>query len=433
MLSLEEFIAVAKYGAKVEFAPEMIETVNANRKLLDKFLKEGRIIYGVTTGFGENVRYTISPEDANTLQENIVRTHSVAVGEPLDREQARAVMLMTILNDGKGHSGIRIETLDLIRQMLNLDIYPWAPGEGSVGYLGVEGHLAMASSGEGKIYDHGELLPAAEVLAKYGLTPLKLSYKEGLSMLNGTITVTAMALLALYESVITMQNAEIAGALCYEALRGTDKELDPRIHAAKKHNEQIAAAAQIKAGDNLFFLNKYDAAARIRQQLPYVETVQFRRVLPSKLVVQVTECRDPVAIKQDGTVYLLCDRGNIVDTVSAAKWSQYIQIEGLTLLNPQVGSEARASATQQAVLDQLLSMLVLLDDKGMLHEVQVIDLSDAARITMQYMGRFQVEFLWDADFNYKLDYLAAVVEKLEANEKGTIDMTQDGKASFIPS
>ena len=114
-------------------------------------------------------------------------------------------------------------------------------------------------------------------------------------------------------------------------------------------NEQIAAAAQIKAGDNLFFLNKYDAAARIRQQLPYVETVQFRRVLPSKLVVQV------------------------------------------------------------------------------------IDLSDAARITMQYMGRFQVEFLWDADFNYKLDYLAAVVEKLEANEKGTIDMTQDGKASFIPS
>ena len=140
-----------------------------------------------------------------------------------------------------------------------------------------------------------------------------------------------------------------------------------------------------------------------------------------------------LCVAQDGTVYLLCDRGNIVDTVSAAKWSQYIQIEGLTLLNPQVGSEARASATQQAVLDQLLSMLVLLDDKGMLHEVQVIDLSDAARITMQYMGRFQVEFLWDADFNYKLDYLAAVVEKLEANEKGTIDMTQDGKASFIPS
>lgn len=198
-------------------------------------------------------------------------------------------------------------------------------------------------------------------------------------------------------------------------------------------NQQITAAAEVKVGDNLFFLNKYDAAARIRRQLPYVETVQFRRVLPNKLVVQVTECQDPVAIKQDGTVYLLCDKGTIVDTVSADKWSQYIQIEGLTLLDPQVGAEARAAATQQSVLERLLTILTLLDDKGMLHQVQVIDLSDAARITIRYTDRFDVQFLWDADFDYKLDYLAAVVDKLEDNEKGTIDMTQEGKASFIPS
>lgn len=198
-------------------------------------------------------------------------------------------------------------------------------------------------------------------------------------------------------------------------------------------NQQITAAAEVRVGDNLFFLNKYDAAARIRRQLPYVETVQFRRVLPNKLVVQVTECQDPVAIKQDGTVYLLCDKGTIVDTVSVAKWIQYIQIEGLTLLDPQVGAEARAAATQQSVLERLLTILTLLDDKGMLHHVQVIDLSDAARITIRYMDRFDVQFLWDADFDYKLDYLAAVVDKLEDNEKGTIDMTQEGKASFIPS
>ena len=196
--------------------------------------------------------------------------------------------------------------------------------------------------------------------------------------------------------------------------------------------DTIIQAAQIREGDNLFLMNKYDAAARIRKTLPYVETVQFRRVLPNKLVVQVTECRDPVAIKQDGTVYLLCSKGNIVDTVSAAKWSQYIQIEGLTLLDPQVGGEARASATQQMVLERLLEILSLLVEKGMLHQVQVIDLSDASHITMRYMSRFDVQFLWDADFDYKLDYLAAVVDRLEDNEKGSIDMTQDGKASFIP-
>lgn len=246
MMTLEDFIAVAKYGAVLEFGDEMKAAVLANRSLLDKFLEEGRIIYGVTTGFGENVRYTISPEDANALQENIVRTHSVSVGEPLTRVQARASMLMTILNTGKGHSGIRLETLELIRQLLNADLYPWAPGEGSVGYLGVEGHMAMAYIGEGKIYENGEAKPALEVLRAHGLEPVKLSYKEGLSMLNGSTVVTALALLADYEAINTLQNIDVASAICYEALRGTVKALDPRIHAAKNHQEQAFAAENLR-------------------------------------------------------------------------------------------------------------------------------------------------------------------------------------------
>ncbi len=245
MPTLEEFIAVAKFGAKLEFSRVMEEAVRANRKLLDKFLEEGRIIYGVTTGFGENVRYTISPDDATKLQENIVRTHACAVGEPLDQTQARAVMLMTILNAGKGHSGIRFETLDLIRQMLNKNLIPFAPGEGSVGYLGVEAHLVMAYIGEGKIFQDGQAVPALPVLEANGLKPLVLSYKEGLTMLNGTITVTALGLLALYESVTALQNVELAGAMCYEALRGTTKALDPRIHEAKHHEEQANSARNL--------------------------------------------------------------------------------------------------------------------------------------------------------------------------------------------
>lgn len=246
MPSLEEFIAVAKFGAKLSFSPEMEERVRANRRLLERFLDEGRIIYGVTTGFGENVRYTISPKDATKLQENIVRTHACAVGEPLTEVQARAVMLMTILNAGKGHSGIRIETLDLIRRMLNENLIPFAPSEGSVGYLGVEAHLVMAYIGEGKLLQDGAAVPAVPLLKAHGLEPLTLSYKEGLSMLNGTITVTALGLLALYEAITTMQNAELAGAMCYEALRGTTKALDPRIHAAKHHEEQSDAAENLR-------------------------------------------------------------------------------------------------------------------------------------------------------------------------------------------
>ncbi len=246
MATLEEFIAVAKYGAELEFSPVMQKAVRDNRLLLEKFLEEGRIIYGVTTGFGENVRYIISPEEASKLQENIIRSTGCTVGEPLSREQTRAIMLMTILNAGKGHSGIRLETLELIRQMLNLDLVPFVPGEGSVGYLSAEAHIAMAYIGEGKLYQDGKPVPAGPVLAAHGLTPLKPSYKEGLTMTNGTLSVTALGLLALYESIVAMQNVEIAGGLCYEALRGTVKALDPRIHGAKKHLEQIHSASNLR-------------------------------------------------------------------------------------------------------------------------------------------------------------------------------------------
>lgn len=244
-LGLDEFMAVVRFHVPVTFSEEFCKKVNANRKLIDKFLEEGRIIYGVTTGFGENVRYTISPDDAKALQKNIVRSHACAVGTPLTEEQTRAVMFMTIINLGQAHSGIRLETLELIRTFLNSNLCPYAPGEGSVGYLGVEAHLVMAYIGEGFILKNGEKTPALEVLSKKGIAPLELQCKEGLSMLNGTITVTALALLASYDSILSMKNLEIAGALCYEALRGTTKALDSRIHKNKSHREQQNSAKNL--------------------------------------------------------------------------------------------------------------------------------------------------------------------------------------------
>ena len=241
-LALDQFMAVVRFGATLTFTDAFCERVIKNRKLLDKFLEEGRLIYGVTTGFGENVRYTIDTQDAKTLQKNIVRSHACAVGTPLTMEQGRAVMMMTILNAGQGHSGIRLETLSLIRTLLNQNLVPFAPSEGSVGYLGVEAHLVMAYIGEGYFLIDGKKVSAIDVMKAHHIEPIELHCKEGLSMLNGTITVTAMGLLASYDSVIAMKNLEIAGALCYEALRGTTKALDPRIHNNKKHPEQRASA-----------------------------------------------------------------------------------------------------------------------------------------------------------------------------------------------
>jgi hypothetical protein len=136
-------------------------------------------------------------------------------------------------------------------------------------------------------------------------------------------------------------------------------------------------------------------------------------------------------VSQDGKLWLLSGDGKIVDA-KTGDGKQYAVVEGLTLLEPQVGADLQVPEEQQPSARLLLTLLGLLRDKDMLGDVQTIDLSDTASVVMRYLDRFDVTFRWDADFDYKLDYLLAVVERLEVNEKGAIDMTQEGKASFIP-
>lgn len=195
--------------------------------------------------------------------------------------------------------------------------------------------------------------------------------------------------------------------------------------------DKIVEAAGIQTGDNMFFLNKYKASEQITTALPYVETVQIRRQLPDTLVVTVTECTAPAAVQQDGKLWLLSGDGKIVDS-KTGDGKQYAMVKGLSLLEPQVGSDIQVPDEEQSSAQLLLTLLGLLRDKGMLADVQSIDLSDSATVILRYLDRFDVTFRWDADFDYKLDYLLAVVERLEINEKGAIDMTQEGKASFIP-
>lgn len=196
--------------------------------------------------------------------------------------------------------------------------------------------------------------------------------------------------------------------------------------------EEIIAAAEVKEGDNLFLMNKYNAAERIRKALPYIETVQFRRMLPDGLSIVVTECADPAAVVQDGKAYLLCDTGNIVDEMAASAAKGRMQVKGLTLTGPAVGTQAQAAEGQELTLERLLELIKALDSRGMTGNVSQLDMSDASQLTLRYLDRFDVYFPWDADYGYKLDYLLAVVEKLEVNEKGIINMMQEGKARFIP-
>lgn len=245
-ITIEEFIAVARYYAKVEFSEEFSERIKKARKTIEQFLAENRRIYGVTTGFGENVRYVISQEDANVLQKNIIRSHACSVGRPLEIEQVRAIQMMMILNTGRGYSGISFDMICMIKDLLNAQITPYAPGEGSVGYLAVEAHITLAAIGEGRVYYRGNLEMTDKALQAEGLKPVSPGCKEGLSLLNGSTSPTALALLAIYDAVSTAKALDIVGAVSYEMLKGTIRGCDERVHSVKRHAEQQRTAKNIR-------------------------------------------------------------------------------------------------------------------------------------------------------------------------------------------
>lgn len=245
--TINDLVSVARFGAKVAFSKEYEERVNHCRAHVDRFSHEGKAIYGLTTGLGDNWKKFIPEKDRETIQRNNIYAHTCAVGEPIAEECTRAMMFVMLCHFGSGHTGIRFETLALIRDMLNAGISPIVPGHGSVGYLTLEGHIGMVMIGEGRATYQGETLDGAEVLKRAGLKPVVLSSKEGLILLSGTTSVTAFASLAIYDAQTLSLTADIAGSFTLEVLKGTLMAMDERLMAVRPHPDQINTAANIRA------------------------------------------------------------------------------------------------------------------------------------------------------------------------------------------
>ena len=240
--TIEEFVAVARYHAKVEFSQGYRDRVTASRKSLEATIASGVGVYGVNTGFGDNVRYRITEDEMVQLQENILRSHGCSVGRALSEEEARALMLMQLMSIGKGYSAVSLEMLEQIRTYLNADLYPYAPCEGTIGGLSFQPYIAITYMGEGRLIDGGKVRPTAEVLKEKGIAPLKVKAREGLALLSNASHSLGVGLLALYDFVMTMRHANLTAALVCEALRSTDKAYDPRLIALKNHKETADTA-----------------------------------------------------------------------------------------------------------------------------------------------------------------------------------------------
>lgn len=245
-LSLEQFIQVVRYGAQVEFSEDYRNRVIRARQLIEKAINEDRVMYGVTTGFGSFSTRVINKAETDQLQHNIVLSHSTSVGAPYTEEEARATMLMVLQNVGQGYSGVRLEVLELLRAMLNSSVVPWMPREGSVGYLSPEAHMALVLIGEGQAYCCGELLPGKAAMEQAGLTPMPLGAKEGLALVSGTTSVTALGALALYDMINAAKSADVIGALSLETLKGVLRAFDPRVMSVRPHPEQSGSAENVR-------------------------------------------------------------------------------------------------------------------------------------------------------------------------------------------
>jgi len=221
------------------------------RRLVEQWVRSNEKVYGVTTGFGEFSSVRISPEDIEQLQENLILSHSAGAGEPLPTEIVRAMMALRINALAKGYSGVRTEILEMLAAMLNNDIVPVIPSQGSVGSSGdlVQlSHLVLTMIGKGNVWNdrRSGQRPAASALRAHHLKPVRLKAKEGLALVNGTQMMTAYAGLAVKQARDLASYADIAGALSLEALRGSDTPFDERIHRLRPYKGQITVAANIR-------------------------------------------------------------------------------------------------------------------------------------------------------------------------------------------
>jgi histidine ammonia-lyase len=247
-LTLPEIEAVSIANRPVEIAPAARARMAAGRATIQEILDAGQTVYGVNTGFGKLSDVRIPHISLAQLQTNLVRSHSAGVGNPLSQPESRAMLLLRANVLAKGFSGNRPELVDLLVAMLNAGVHPVIPEKGSVGASGdlaPLAHLALVVIGEGEAFYRGQRLPGGEALQRAALNPLRLAAKEGLALLNGTQAMTAVGALAVARAGRLVRLADVAGAMSLDSLKGTPAAFDPRIHEARPHAGQIAAAQHL--------------------------------------------------------------------------------------------------------------------------------------------------------------------------------------------
>jgi histidine ammonia-lyase len=245
-LTIGKAIALAQGTCQGQLTAEAQEKINRSTAFVEEIVADRQVVYGINTGFGPLCDTLISPEDTASLQHNLLMSHAVGVGKPIEPLLAKLMMIIKVQALCQGYSGIRLATVERICWMIANDMIPEVPEQGSVGASGdlaPLSHLFLPLIGLGYVYYQGQRFPAAEALQKAGLQPLQLGPKEGLGLINGTQFIAAHAVWGLYRMHQLLDAADLAGALSLEGLMGSYQPFDPRLHTIRpfKGNQYVAA------------------------------------------------------------------------------------------------------------------------------------------------------------------------------------------------
>ena len=295
-LTIKDIVLIGVGDKRIELERDALNRCRESRGFIEDQVRAGRIVYGVNTSFGPMCNKIISDDEIEQLQVNLIRSHAAGLGRALKPYVGISVLVVRLNTLVKGYSGVRIELLEFMKKMIDNRIAPYIPKNGSVGASGDLihlAHLALGIIGEGKLFLDGVLLPAHEAYAKVGMEPIRLTYKEGIALINGTAAATALAAFAVINAQKLFRLGCVTGAFGIEIFGGIDDAFDEDLHRVKPHPGQVKVAQVIRelyAGSGNITLRS-DMHDRIRDEETdgpvYTTTINVQDVYSIRCTPQV--------------------------------------------------------------------------------------------------------------------------------------------------
>ncbi|MGV2935497.1 histidine ammonia-lyase [Providencia sp. AGC89] len=363
-MTLEDLRIVFEQPVTVTLDKRAHAVIEKSVATVNKIIAEDRTAYGINTGFGLLANTRIATQDLQSLQRSIVMSHAAGVGDPLDDELVRLIMVLKINSLARGFSGIRLEVINALIALVNAQVYPFIPAKGSVGASGdlaPLAHMSLILLGEGKARFEGKWISAKKALEKAGLKPLTLEAKEGLALLNGTQTSTAFALKGLFEAEKLLLSGIICGALSVEATLGSRKPFDARVQEVRGQKGQIDVAAMFRE-----VLSSSSELAKSHENCVKVQDPYSLRCQPQVMgacLTQIRQAAEVILIESNAVSdnpLVFTDNGDIISGGNFHAEPVAMASDNLALALAEIGalSERRIALLMDTHMSQLPPFLV---------------------------------------------------------------------------